>query len=84
MPEIDVHVRCENEVDQAEVVARLDELELPDGSFVADPTDAYFLLQAQSADAALARASVLVRGALAVTAIDPATVSLSVGLGWLA
>jgi hypothetical protein len=41
------------------------------------------LLQAQSADAALAHASVLVRGALAVTAIDPATVSLSVGLGWL-
>lgn len=82
MPDIDVHVRFENPADRDAAVAKLSALTLPDGTFVEDSEDDHFLLSSASGDAAMARASVILRGALDGTDIDPATASLSAGLGW--
>ena len=78
----EVYLNFDDDDHRRAVLAHLRALPiLPDGEFVEADNDVRFALDADDPNAALARAHVLVRGALDGTDIDPASVRLSPG-GW--
>lgn len=82
---INVHMRFESDEQRDAVLERLEALgTLPDGEMVSDDEgDRLRLDQAADDRAALARATILLRGALDGSDWDPAGVALSLEEGWV-